>query len=79
MPIYLRLTLDGGGVELCTSRKCEPKRWDKKAEAVIGKSDDARELNHHLNAFRLKVFEARLSPVEKGKEVTAEALRGCLS
>lgn len=78
MPIYLRITLDGDVVELCTSRKCEPKRWDKKAEGVIGKSEDARELNHHLNAFQLKVFEARLSLVEKGKDVTAGALKGLL-
>lgn len=79
MPVYLRITLDGNVVELCTSRKCEPKRWDRKAEGMSGKSEDAKEFNHHLNAFRLKVFEARLSLVEKGKDVTPGALKDLLT
>lgn len=79
LPIYLRMTIDKEVVELCISRKCEAKAWDKKAEKVIGKSEEAKELNHHISTFRMKVFEARLQLIEQGKPVTADAIRNLLT
>lgn len=35
----------------------------ERAERAIGKTDDARDLNNHLNASRLKSFKARLAPL----------------
>ena len=43
MPIYLRVSMEGDVKELCTSRKCDPKVWDKRAERAIGKTGDVKE------------------------------------
>ncbi len=79
MPVYLRITIDGNETELCTSRKCDPQVWDRKAERAIGRTDDIKELNNHLNAFRSKAFEARLALVEGHKDVTAVAIKNLLT
>jgi len=44
MPICLRVSVEGDVKELCTSRKCVPKVWDKRTERAIGKTDDVKEL-----------------------------------
>ena len=79
IPIYLRITMESDRTELCTSRKCDPRVWDKRAERAIGKTDDVKELNNHLNAFRAKAFEARLSLVENHKAVTVDAIKNLLT
>lgn len=78
IPIYLRITIDKEVVELCISRKCEAKTWDKKGERVTGKSEEVRELNHHISTFRMKVFEARLQLIEQSKPVTATTIKNLL-
>ena len=78
IPIYLRITMDKEVVELCISRKCEAKTWDKKGERVTGKSEEVRELNHHISTFRMKVFEARLQLIEQSKHVSATAIKNLL-
>jgi hypothetical protein len=57
MPVYLRITIDNDVKELCTSRKCDPKIWDKRAGRAKGKNEEARELNSHLNTFTLKLLK----------------------
>lgn len=79
IPVYLRITVDKEVAELCTSRKCEAKSWDKKAEKINGKNEEARELNHHINAFRLKAFEARLQLIERNQPVAANAIKNILN
>jgi hypothetical protein len=79
VPIYLRITIEGQVTELCTSRKCEVKSWDKRSERVIGKNEEAKELNHYLSTYRMKVFEARLLLIEQSKAVTAAAIKNLLT
>lgn len=79
MPIYLRITIDNDVKELCTSRKCDPKIWDKKAGRVKGKNEEARELNSHLNTFTLKTFEARQLLIEERNAVSALAIKNLLT
>ena len=42
---------------------------------MIGKNEEARELNHYIGIFRMKAFEARLKLIEQGKPVTAQAIK----
>lgn len=79
MPIYLRITIEGEVTELCTSRKCELTSWDKRSEKSVGKNEAARELNHYLSTYRMKVFEARLLLIEQSKSVTAAAIKSLLT
>jgi len=79
MPIYLRITIDSEVVELSTSRKWEPKNWDKRAEKATGKNEESKELNYYINAFRMKVFEARLLLVEQNQPVSSQAIKNLLT
>lgn len=71
--------MDKKVVELSISRKCEVKNWDKKAEKATGKTEEARELNHHLVIFRMKVFEARLQLIEQSRPVSAQTIKDLLT
>lgn len=78
MPIYIRITVDGQAREMTTSRKCDPKIWNQKAEKAFGKTEQIKELNGHLTVLQVKVFEARRLLIEGDKEVTAQAIKNLL-
>lgn len=79
MPIYIRITVDGDAKEMTTSRKCDPHLWNQKAEKAFGKTEQIKELNSHLIALQVKVFEARRLLIERSKKVTAEAIKNLLT
>ena len=59
MPVYMRITVDGQQKEMTTSHHCDPQSWNQKAEKAFGKTEKVKELNNHLTALQVKVFEAR--------------------
>ena len=75
VPIYLRITVDGIEKELSTKRSWEPARWNGKANKASGTKDDSRRLNAYLDVLRDKTHEARKILIEKGKGVTAIAIK----
>jgi hypothetical protein len=77
--MYLRITIDKEVAELSISRKWTSGMWDKRAERANGKNEEAKELNRHINAFRMKVFETRLLLMEQNKPVTATAIKNVLT
>ncbi len=58
MPIYMRLTIDGLRVEISTQRECDPAKWNKQSERVIGKKEEINRLNNHLDTLLSKVYVA---------------------
>lgn len=79
MPIYIRITVDGVVKEMCTSRKCDSKNWIQSLECSNGKDDELKELNGHLSALKLRVFDARRLLFENNIEVTAAAIKSQLT
>ncbi|MFT3980624.1 MAG: site-specific integrase [Ferruginibacter sp.] len=79
MPVYMRITVDGQQKEMTTARHCDPQSWNQKAEKAFGKTEKVKELNNHLTALQVKVFEARRLLIESCKEVTAEAIKNLLT
>lgn len=79
MPVYLRITVDSDVKELCTSRHCDPKTWNRSAEKSMGKSEASKELNNHLSLLKFKAFEARAFLIAHSKTVTAEAVKNKLT
>ena len=78
MPIYMRITVDGLVKEMTTSRSCDPELWDQQSEKAKGKNESQVELNHHLSTLKLKVYQARLSLMERNKVISAEAIKDLL-
>src|SRR3954452_7898184 len=75
MTIYMRLTVSGQRVEISTQRECDPIRWNKQSERVIGKKEDITRLNNHLESLLGKVYVAEKELSLKGETVTAESIR----
>ena len=78
MPIYIRITVDHQSKEMTTSRHCDPKLREQRAEKAHGKGEFIKELNNHLATLKVKVFEARLLLIETNKSVTAEGIKNML-
>jgi len=75
VPVYLRITVDGIEKELSTKRSWEPERWNGKANKASGTKQDSRRLNSYLDVLRDKTYEARKILIERGKGITAVAVR----
>jgi site-specific recombinase XerD len=78
MPIYLRITVDGIGKEISTSRHCNPDRWNTNAGRCNGTKEDAKLLNAYLDTLQTKVYEAKRELIEKNEIISSEGIRNTL-
>ncbi|GAA4430854.1 site-specific integrase [Ravibacter arvi] len=79
LPIYLRVTLDGGRFELATKRVCEPEKWNSTSGRRNGHREDARSLNSYLDELHSKLHEIHRHLVMMGKPVTISAIKALLT
>lgn len=75
LPVYMRLTIDGVRVEMSAKRDCDPAKWNKQAERVIGNKEEARILNNYLDTLQSQVYQAEKELLLVGDIVTADAIR----
>lgn len=75
MPIYMRITVDGGLKELSTGKQCEPERWNPKTLRLDGKKEDAKTINCHLKTIEDKIDQAHTDLFKAGEEITALSLK----
>lgn len=78
VPIYLRVTVDGDRLESSTQRDISSEKWDRSRQMAKGNSDDARQLNNFLDSLRAQIYEAQRDLLNRGQEVTAQALKNIL-
>src|SRR5215203_6117417 len=74
-PIYLRITIDSGRMELSTQRECDPERWNSHAGRVNGTREDIRNLNIYLDSLQAKVYEAHRSLMDQNVPITTENIK----
>ncbi|MBE7173254.1 MAG: hypothetical protein INR73_21960 [Williamsia sp.] len=74
LPVYMRLTIDGVRVEMSAKRECDPSKWNKHAERVIGNKEEARILNNYLDTLQSQVYQAEKELLLIGDIVTAHAI-----
>lgn len=79
MPIYVRLTVNGEKVEISTQRSCDPSKWNKQAERVIGKKEEINRLNNHLESLLSRIHIAEKELYLSGEMITAIAIRDKLT
>lgn len=79
VPIYLRITVDGVRKEMSTKRFWEPARWSAKANRATGTKEDVKKLNTYLDVLQNKAYDARTHLIDRGKIVTAAAIRSIIS
>jgi integrase len=77
--VYLRITVDGVPKEMSTKRIWDPSRWNAKANRAVGTKEDVRNLNAYLDVLQNKAYAARTHLIDRGKVVTALAIKNIIS
>lgn len=70
LPIYLRITIDTGRLELSTQRACEPERWNSGAGRVHGTKEEVKSVNAYLDSLQAKVYELHRSLLDKNEMIS---------
>jgi len=76
--LYCRITVLGKHTEKSLGRKWNPNEWNQKLGRAKGIKGDAKELNHYINTFLFKVYEAKRNALEQGFEITPESIKTAL-
>ncbi len=77
-PIYLRLTVDGKRAEFSIGHKCEPSKWCKKSERVLGNREVTKILNRFIEQFQAKIYQAQDLLIRNSEDVTADEIRNII-
>jgi len=73
--IYMRITVDGEGIDISTKRKCEAKKWNRISGRMNVKDDAALEFNSYLDTLQQKVFEAKRKLLELDKDIKPSSIK----
>ena len=75
LPIYMRVTINGGRFETSTQRYVEATKWSKSAGKMKGNTEEARSLNTYLDTLKNKVYFYQKEIIQSGEQVTVEAFK----
>jgi site-specific recombinase XerD len=78
VPIYVRITINGKPAELSTKIYIDPKIWISEKGKVKGNTEEARTINHTITVLESKAREAYNYLLEKGKLITALAIKNVI-
>ncbi|WP_224488671.1 site-specific integrase [Robertkochia flava] len=73
--IYLRITYNGMRAEASTFLSANLKRWNAKANKVMGHSAESKYVNHHLDIIRKHVFITYQELLDREEEITAKRIK----
>jgi site-specific recombinase XerD len=74
-PIYLRVTIDGGRVEISTKRYIEPHKWSSDAQKALGSTACIKSLNDYLKTLEHQVYDVHKRMIENQLKLTAVNLK----
>lgn len=78
LPIYQRITINGGRIELSTSRYVEKAKWNTAAGKIKGNSEEARLINSHLDQLKNKVYETEKWLINNDQEINVSNFKNKL-
>lgn len=78
VPIYLRITVEGEREEVSIRRSIDPFYWNEKGGYVKHTAPHAGETNSVLNQIRMQIYKHEKELNDRGKIVTALALKNAL-
>jgi site-specific recombinase XerD len=78
LPIYLRITVEGKQVELSIQRNCDRNKWNQLTGRMVGRTDEAIQLNSYLDSVQGKIFEIQREAEIKDYKITAELAKNKL-
>ena len=75
VPLNARITVNGKRADISTQRKIVLLEWDQKAQVLISKSPESKEINNHLAIMKSKILACQSKLEARGERVTAEAIK----
>lgn len=78
VPIYLRITINGERIEYSTKRKTEIEKWDKNAQRLKGRSEEARQINNFLENLSSSIYKQYNILTESESAIAPAMLRDYL-
>jgi hypothetical protein len=75
LPIYLRVTIEGIRFEVTTNRYVDQNKWSTAAGKVKGNTEEARNINSHLDILKLRVYIYQKEIIGESKTFSVETLR----
>ncbi|MCS4165140.1 site-specific integrase [Sphingobacterium sp. BIGb0116] len=72
--LYGRITINGISKEFSTKRNWYKDRWNQGANRATGNKEDAKSINHYLDALVSKIYEVKRELIANGEDVTTENL-----
>ncbi len=73
--ICVRITVDGSRAELRAQRRASIVEWDSKAQMIISKAPEAKEVNNHLAIVKAKILSCQSKIEARNELATAEAIK----
>jgi site-specific recombinase XerD len=78
VPIYLRITVNGGRAETTSSRECDPAIWNNYSGRLKGTTEAVRSFNAYLDNLQHQVYDAHKALTEGDIPITAESIKNKL-
>lgn len=78
VPIYARMTIDGGRSEISTRRWILPEHWDGIRQLATGRSELSRSINTYLEGLRSKIYKEYLEVTYSEDHISAKILKSRL-
>ncbi len=72
--IYLRITVDSKRSNMSIGRKVDPRKWNSKSEKMLGRNQEASELNDYLGVLRNKLKRIQKDLIDSDQRITATTL-----
>ncbi|WP_220700146.1 Arm DNA-binding domain-containing protein [Sphingobacterium puteale] len=64
--LYGRITINGISKEFSTKRNWFKDRWNQGANRAIGNKEDAKSINHYIDALVSKVYDSKRELISNG-------------
>jgi site-specific recombinase XerD len=74
IPIFMRVTVDGKRSEVSTGKRMKRSSWNPRAGRAKGYSEEAQEINAHLQQMESGICRIQRQYVEEGRIYTAKIL-----
>src|SRR4051794_32087263 len=75
IPIYFRVTINGGRIEQATGRSINISQWSSITGKVKGTHAAAKDLNNYLDTIRHKVYVLERQMIQDGTEITYQTFK----
>lgn len=75
VPIYMRVTINGGRFETSTQRYVETTKWSTTAGKMKGNTEEARSLNTYLDILKNKVYVHQKEIIQAGEPLTIDIFK----